>query len=422
MRCLIPGCACLLLVSTVTTAADYGAVQIPGGRFEMGTERASIEALRERYGLGWPGVFENEAPARPVTLSPFSMDATEVTNDQFQSFVADHPAWTRERVAREQHNGDYLAHWVDGAPPADRGDHPVVNVTWGAAQAYCRSVGGRLPTEAEWEYAARAADDREFPWGDASPDAALANYSATGVGRTMPVASYPPNDAGLYDMAGNVWEWLLDPWEDAHAAAAATNPGSDAPGTTTGPDERRAVRGASFDGSVANLRTRWRDSHLVSNATGFVGFRCAYPGAGASDAESADVDALTALDQAYADTWKAGDADAVMALFTDDATLVPHHGDAPIKGAEAIRDFWFDPSYPPTVIREWTRRAHEIVVVGDMGVVRGRARLTWEYDGRRTTIPDGNYVLIAVRSGEQWRIRMLTWNDDPRDWTSETLD
>lgn len=135
-----------------------------------------------------------------------------------------------------------------------------------------------------------------------------------------------------------------------------------------------------------------------------------------------DEAALRALDQAYKTEWMAGDADGVMALFTEDATLVPHHGDAPIKGQKAIRDFWFNPDYPPTVIPEWRRDAKEILVLGDMGVVRGRARLVWEYEGTRTTIPDGNYVLIAVRLDKAWKIRLLTWNDDPRNWIQESID
>ena len=132
--------------------------------------------------------------------------------------------------------------------------------------------------------------------------------------------------------------------------------------------------------------------------------------------ERADIAALRALDQAYASEWLAGNADGVMSLFTEDATLVPHHGDAPISGYNAIRDFWFNPKYSPTVVPAWTRTAKEVIVSGDVGIVRGRARLTWEYEGVRTTIPDGNYVLIAVRRADEWRIRMLTWNDDPRTW------
>ena len=142
--------------------------------------------------------------------------------------------------------------------------------------------------------------------------------------------------------------------------------------------------------------------------------------AAAADAE--DRDALVALDQAYASHWIAGDADAVMALFTADATIVPHHGDAPVKGRDAIREFWFSPDYPPTVIVEWRRQPAEVFVDGDTGVVRGRGRLVWEYDGVRTTIPESNYVLIAVREPAGWRIRLLTWNDDPRAWLQEPVE
>ncbi len=137
--------------------------------------------------------------------------------------------------------------------------------------------------------------------------------------------------------------------------------------------------------------------------------------------EEADVAKLQALDRAYATEWIAGDADRVMALFTEDATLVPHHGDAPVKGQEAIRKFWFDPAYAPTIVSQWQREAVEIFVSGDTGVVRGRARLVWEYDGTRTTIPEGNYVMVALRQDDAWRIRLLTWNDDPRRWIVEPV-
>ena len=135
--------------------------------------------------------------------------------------------------------------------------------------------------------------------------------------------------------------------------------------------------------------------------------------------ELADMSALHALDQAYATEWIEGDADGVMALFTDDATIVPHHGNAPTQGHDAIRDLWFDPEHPPTVVPEFRREPREILVLGDVGVIRGRSRMVWEYDGERTTIPLANYVIIAVRQDKGWRIRLLTWNDDPRKWVVE---
>lgn len=226
--------------------AIEGRVDVPGGRFVMGTRAEDVDALKARYRVSFPGAFENETPAREVVVGPFAMDAHEVTNAEYARFVAERGEWRRESVPEG----------FDARP-----DHPVVFVTWHAAEAYCEWAGGRLPTEAEWELAARAGTDAEFPWGEELPTPERANYHASGHGTTTPVGSYPPNPLGFYDLAGNVWEWLLDEWE---------SPG----------EERRSVRGASYGGSVVNLRTRWRDSHVVSNAVEFVGFRCAYPSRG----------------------------------------------------------------------------------------------------------------------------------------------
>ena len=134
-----------------------------------------------------------------------------------------------------------------------------------------------------------------------------------------------------------------------------------------------------------------------------------------------DIAALKALDQAYKREWMEFDPDGVMSLFTEDATLVPHHGDDPVAGADAIRQFWFDPSNSPTIVTEWKRVPHEVFVIGDVGIVRGRARLTFEYEGTRTKAPESNYVLIAIRQNDGWRIRMLAWNDDPREVIREPL-
>jgi len=253
---------------------------IAGGNFVMGTAVTDISQLRNRYDVGFPGVFENEIPAHEVTVSDFRIDRYEVTNARFEEFLASNPEWLPGNIDEESHNGDYLASWSGGKYPADQGDRPAVFITWAAAQLFCHWSGGRLPTEAEWEYVARSGDNREFPWGDNLPTPAVANYGASNIDRTTPVGSYPPNDFGVYDLAGNVWEFLYDEWQPEYQNESQSDPvvggllHEDLFSTVTG---RRTVRGASYGGSIVNLRTRWRDSHVVSNAIKFVGFRCAYP-------------------------------------------------------------------------------------------------------------------------------------------------
>lgn len=255
-------------------------VLVRGGTLSMGTLSSAIPELKRLYNVRFPGVFEDEVPEHSVTLSDFRMDRYEVTNAKFSQFVAARPEWSRTRLPAEMHNGHYLESWQVGSYPAEKANHPVVFVTWQAAQAFCRWAGGRLPSEAEWEYAARGGRESEFPWGEALPSAERANYSASGFGDTRPVGSYPPNPLGLHDMAGNVWEFVLDTWPSAYPAESQADPiaGGDVPDaalrTIRG---RRVIRGGSYAGAEVNLRTRWRDSHLVSNAAAFVGFRCVYP-------------------------------------------------------------------------------------------------------------------------------------------------
>ena len=190
----------------------------------LGTAAAAIDGLKRDYGISRPGAFETEVPARRITLGDFRLDRHEVTNRRFAAFLADNPAWRPDRLAPELHNGDYPAGWRGDGFPAEKAEHPVVNVTWHAAAALCEWSGGRLPTEAEWEYAARCGDDREFPWGDELPNPELANYGASGHGTTVAAGSYPPNDCGLQDLAGSVWEFLYDAWEPSHAAKTPTDP------------------------------------------------------------------------------------------------------------------------------------------------------------------------------------------------------
>jgi formylglycine-generating enzyme required for sulfatase activity len=259
-------------------ADSDAAVLVRGATFRLGTPPSAIPELKKRWGVSFRGVFEDETPDRDVTVGDFRMDRHEVTNARFLRFLAARPEWTRARLDPSMQNGHYLENLRDGQAPPGKAEHPVVFVTWHAALAYCRWAGGRLPTEAEWEYAARAGDPREFPWGDEPPTPDRANYKESGLGDTRAVGSYPPNPLGLFDMAGNVWELTLDAWGSGGSAFRDLPTGS-SPDDLRGITGRRALRGGSFAGAPVNLRTRWRDSHEVRNAVAFVGFRCVYPAA-----------------------------------------------------------------------------------------------------------------------------------------------
>ena len=236
--------------------------RISGNSFVMGTPAQRVDALMTRFGSKRRELFASELPAHRATTKPFLIDRTEVTNSAFKRFVDAYPQWLAGRIAADQHNGDYLKHWSDTTYPAGEGNHPVTFVTWQAAASFCKSVGKRLPTEIEWEFAAGKGDSAEFPWGDAMPDASHANWSGTKIGGPTRVGSFPPV-RGLYDMAGNVWEFVEDSWTDNYEPSSKAS------------SDRRVIRGGSFGGSAVNLRVRYRDSHPALGAGPHVGFRCA---------------------------------------------------------------------------------------------------------------------------------------------------
>ena len=251
---------------------------IPGSTFEMGTSKEDVPALMQRFNIRRSELFEEEIPKHSVKLSAFFMDKFEVTNAEFRKFLQKHPEWRRDRIAAEMQNGKYLSGWTGDEPPIGKENFPVVFVTWHAAVAFCRAQQKRMPTEAEWEFAARGGlADKQFPWGDGLPDKTQANYGASGIGKPVKVGSYPPNGFGLFDMVGNVWEFLADEWSkyqtstDIQTDPITGGPVSDFMNVTT----RRSLRGGSFGGGVVNLRVTYRDSHLPTNAVEHVGFRCA---------------------------------------------------------------------------------------------------------------------------------------------------
>ena len=181
------------------TEPPEGMVLIPAGTFQMGSDDEDAR--------------DNEKPVHTVHLDAFYMDKYEVTNAQFKVFVDANPEWQKDNIDDQFHLGGHLHHWTGTDYPAGEANHPVTEVSWYAAMAYAEWAGKRLPTEAEWEYAARGGlAGKKYPWGDAEPTANDANYDDN-IGTTLPVGAYAANGYGLYDMAGNVFEWCLDAYE-----------------------------------------------------------------------------------------------------------------------------------------------------------------------------------------------------------------
>lgn len=242
-----------------------GMVLIPAGDFQMGSNSGSSD----------------ERPVHTVYVDAFYMDKYEVTNAEYKKFVDANPQWQKGRIERRFHNGYYLHSWNGNNYPAGKGDHPVVYVSWYAAMAYSKWAGKRLPTEAEWEKAARGGlVGKVYPWGD-TIDATRANYSRN-VGSTAPVGSYPPNVYGLYDMVGNVWEWCLDEYQTGFYSnsphqnpVAGGQPVNILLDNYTGVNTLRVLRGGSWYNYARYVRvaSRFRNDPTYSNDG--LGFRCA---------------------------------------------------------------------------------------------------------------------------------------------------
>ncbi|GAA3517282.1 formylglycine-generating enzyme family protein [Actinocatenispora rupis] len=278
-----------------------GLVALPGGAFRMGSDDPD----------GFPD--DAEGPVREVTVSPFRIASTAVTNAQFARFVKE----TGYRTEAETFGWSYVFHLLvpaalrRAAPPAPaavpwwlgitgaywrapegpgsditaRQNHPVVHVSHNDALAYCAWAGVRLPTEAEWEYAARGGlDQARFPWGDEltprgqhrcnvwQGDFPTRNTEADGFLGTAPVKSFRPNGFGLYNVAGNVWEWCADRFGGDHLSRPLTDP--------TGPPDgdSRVLKGGSYlcHHSYCNrYRVGARSRNTPDSSSGNTGFRVA---------------------------------------------------------------------------------------------------------------------------------------------------
>jgi formylglycine-generating enzyme required for sulfatase activity len=237
---------------------DASTALVPSGEFWMGSDAGDVD----------------ERPRRRVYLDAFEIDMYEVTNIQFQRFVlttGHNPPqrWPRRYTAFvPEHDAD----WHGTDYPAGEALFPVVGVNWDDANAYCVWVGKRLPTEAEWEKAARGTDGRVYPWGDRW-EPGRANSAQTAAGYTRPVGSHPEGASmyGPLDMAGNAWEWVADLYDRQYYTYASDhNP----PGPPSGTGER-ILRGGAWDSPPDHLRTSYRNATHCFAPNLRAGFRCA---------------------------------------------------------------------------------------------------------------------------------------------------
>jgi formylglycine-generating enzyme required for sulfatase activity len=243
---------------------DAGQATVKGGVPEVSIARSFVELPGGAFRMGSEDGTDDEKPVHQVTLSPFRIARYPVTNTEYAAFVED------RGVAPP-------AHWEDGQIPEGKANHPVVQVLWTDASAYCAWLTQRLdlkgrervclPTEAQWEYAAKGTPGRGYPWGDGAPDAEHANFD-NHVGDTTPVDAYPKGATpeGVWDLAGNVWEWCQDRY-GPYDTQAQTDP--------TGPEqgESRVLRGGAFFAHPDGLRCACRDD-LRPGGRGYdIGFR-----------------------------------------------------------------------------------------------------------------------------------------------------
>ena len=281
--------------------------QIPGGAFQMGSDDSRLSIAGD-----------GEGPVRAVTVGPFEIGVTTVTNDQFAAFVDA----TGYRTEAEQYGWSFVfnqhlhagarGHIIEGRIPdapwwlavsgatwrapegpgsdiGQRADHPVVHVSWNDAQAFARWAGARLPTEAEWEKAARGGiEGASYPWGDDLTPGdrhrcniwqgifPLRNTGADGFVTTAPVRSFEANGFGLYNCVGNVWEWCADWWDTDWHRPDSPATRVDPRGPETG--QMRVTRGGSFlchESYCTRYRLSARTGNTPDSSSSHTGFRIA---------------------------------------------------------------------------------------------------------------------------------------------------
>lgn len=248
--------------SAVMTATEPGMVEIPAGSFVMGSDDGP----------------QDERPKHVVTLPVFLIDRTAVTNAEFARFLdARGPANEHGQRLYDWDDNDARIHRHGGQWVADAAfaSHPVVEVSWLGARDYCAWLEKRLPSEAEWEKAARGTDGRKYPWGNGRPERRLAQFAA-GWNETVPVdhLSAGASPYGVLGLAGNVWEWVSSAY-----APYPYEPADGRENLTHGPV--RGTRGGGHDSPAEEITTTHRGRNLSRNPRSGhhnIGFRCALSG------------------------------------------------------------------------------------------------------------------------------------------------
>ena len=249
---------------TKRSADGMTMIYIPAGEFEMGSED-----------------YFTEEPIHTVYLDAFWADQTEVTNTMFKKFV-DQTGYETDVEKygvsytyngsswAETKNADWSRPEGPGSDLNGKANHPVIHITWNDARAYCQWAGVRLLTEAEWEKAARGTDGRKYPWGNGSPTSERLNFDLN-VKDTVRVGNYASGRSpyGLYDMAGNVWEWVADWYSpDYYQSSPSKNP------TGPGFGDERVFRGGSWDDNAENVTAATRAGFEPDSTSSSIGFRC----------------------------------------------------------------------------------------------------------------------------------------------------
>ena len=244
-----------------------GMVLIPAGNFRMGSNDAAA--------------YSDEKPVHTVYVNSFYIDKYEVTNEDYKKFVDANPQWRKDRILQAYHDGNYLKHWTGNRYPYGKGNHPVTWVSWYAAMAYAQWKGKRLPTEAEWEKAARGGLVNNYLSGNLV-NSQTANYDKN-VDSATRVGNYQANPYGLYDMVGNVSEWCLDAYSSSfYANSARRNPVAGGSIYSIVRDFKnlnasRVLRGGSWSSNANYVRIAYRSSNSPVSTSNTTGFRCVKP-------------------------------------------------------------------------------------------------------------------------------------------------